>query len=269
MIKITTIATFLFLAILPVTTYSVNTTDIIKPINNQKAKISKNKYPKLTTTSDIPYDLVILKNAISQLRNKKFSSARETLKPLAKKQYADAYYYMFVSYMPWELFGSMKDLPYDWENGIPWLRKAADAGHAKAQLNFSDWNWSGYAGKMRPNYDIINIHNVYHYAKLSADQGYTLAQSRMNSILLALSHQIIKSGIMENITKLEAAAKMWELLSTMPSQSMLEKQILNSKSGKSIQVKKMALHWIKTHPSAYKQRTISVLEPESFQPFLQ
>jgi len=269
MIKITTLASLLLLAILPVTTYSVNTTDIVKPIKNQKEKINKNKYPKLTTTSDMPYNLITLKKAISQLRNKNYSSARETLKPIIKKRYADAYYYMFVSYMPWELFGYIKDLPYDWENGIPWLRKAADAGHAKAQLTFSDWNWLGYAGKMRPNYDIINIHNVYHYAKLSADQGYTLAQSQMNYILLGLSPQIIKSGIMKNITKLEAAAKMWVILSTLPSQTMLEKQILNSKPGKSIQIKKMALHWIKTHPAAYKQRTISVLEPESFQPSLQ
>ena len=228
---------------------------------------------KLTTTDGKPENLLQLKKAIRALRNKEINKARKYLLPLTKQKYADAYYYMAYTYMPQDFVGTDTNLKFDWKHALPWLEKAADAGHAEAQLSRSEWNVYGFPGLYRPPFESIDWKQTYKYARLSAEQGYAMGQSWLARILNDFGIFIAKAGIEDDEYQRLINVYMWYTLASKRYAPEKRKRIIldiRNKAAKDNEMTKeqinMALQkasaWEKSHKASYKDMNPAELNPE-------
>ena len=106
--------------------------------------------PKLKLAAKDPTVSEQFREAIDVLRPKnqktledqtpeQFVRARPLFLPLAEAGYVDAMLGMAATYIPHSIFWAHDTIPYDWQQGIPWLTRAADAGHAEAQFALGMW----------------------------------------------------------------------------------------------------------------------------------
>ncbi len=109
-----------------------------------------------------------------------YQKARALFLPLAEAGYVDAMYGMAASYFP-HLASAPDYLPSNSEKGIPWLTRAADAGHASAQYSLAIWyfrGWRSYTPLEHMNsYSDDRWRKINHYYTAAAEQGHAYAVS--------------------------------------------------------------------------------------------
>jgi len=247
----------------------------IPATDKQKIEVVNNVYrnkARLTTTDRDPEKLNQLKKAISAIHKKELKKARNFLSPLTQQKYADAYFYMAYTYMPQRIIGLSNNLSFNWREGIPWLKKAADAGHADAQRSMSEWLTRGFSGHSIYSLDNTDWKSAYKYARMSAEQGYSMGQSWLASFLEDYSVYLDKNGIETNEYERNINIYMWYTLASHRYKPEKRKKIIIDirnnfssrnklpKSQIKISIKK-SVNWEKIHIDSYKEMYPAELYP--------
>lgn len=128
-------------------------------------------------------------DGVRLLYEERYEEARARLRPLAEAGHTDAQFFMARSYTPHDLFNPSSATPYDWEQGIPWLRRSADGGNARAQWELGAWYYHGSSGRVRRSYFQTDWDKVRHYLRAAAEQGLAIAQSTL-AVLYDSSHGV-------------------------------------------------------------------------------
>jgi len=251
-----------------------NDIDVYKT-DKQKPGATKHVYRnkiKLTTTNNNPEKLIQLKKSIQAIHDKKLQKARNYLLPLTQQKYADAYFYMAYTYMPQRIIGLSNNLSFNWRKGIPWLKKAADAGHADAQLSMSEWLTLGFSGHSIYSLDNTDWKSAYKYARMSANQGYAAGQSWLARLLEDYSIYLEKQGIEKNEYNRNINIYMWYTLASHRYEPRKRKNIIinirnkfstrNKLSKSQIEISlKKSTNWENTHIDSYKEMYPAELYP--------
>ncbi len=184
------IQTLLLLVILSLTAcnQAADKTNNAKPLESKAKPSTELIYrPKLKLALKDPNVFEQYKKAVLFLIPSKqkatvedYQKARTLFLPLAEAGYVDAMYGMAASYLSY-LASGPKDLPSIPEKGIPWLIKAADAGHASAQYSLAIWyfrGWRNYTPLEHMNsYSDDRWRKINHYYTAAAEQGHAYAVS--------------------------------------------------------------------------------------------
>lgn len=252
-----------------------------KPDTAQTAPAEKIIYRpkvKLTTTDPDPSVLKKFLAARELIYQERYDAAREQLLPLAEAGYTDAQLAMAHSYMPHEILNVSKPTKYDWEQGIPWMIRAADGGNARAQWLLGDWYYHASPGRVHRDYATTEWDKVNHYLLLAAEQGLGIAQLELASLYnsghgIAMNEQAQKAyGETHNVK-----AYMWY---TLASQRYAEHDgvgidrkgiVLGSRDGliashrltpaHIAEGERLANEWTRTHPDAYQVESPPELYP--------
>ena len=234
---------------------------------------------KLTATDPDPAKLKTLLKGWAEITQEHYDRARKILLPLANAGYTDAQIGMAYSYMPQEIIHPKKPVPYDWKQGIPWLKKAADNGNARAQWMLSGWYFDGFSGKVKRDYFAIQWDKVNYYLHAAAEQGLAIAQMELASLYED------SLGVPMNPEALEAYEKthkikayMWYILASQrfPAYTgvginrkglaeSLARKLVRRKAFTPAEIaegKQMVKDWIRTHPDAYRVEYPPELYPE-------
>ena len=149
--------------------------------------------PKLKLAANDPTVSEQFREAINVLRPKdqktledqtpeQFVRARPLFLPLAEAGYVDAMLGMAATYIPHTIFFANEQIPYDWQQGIPWLTRAADAGHAEAQFALGMWYFHGEPVHHPQAFETVDWDKVNHYLTAAAEQGLLAAQNALGRL---------------------------------------------------------------------------------------
>ena len=204
-----------------------------------------------------------------------FVRARPLFLPLAKAGYVDAMLGMAATYIPHTVYFSHDKIPYDWQQGIPWLTRAADAGHAEAQFALGMWYFYGHPVHQPQAFEIVEWDKVNHYLTAAAEQGLLAAQSAL-ARLRANKHDISHlpfEEFMAGTSARDIEAYMWYTLAIQRydpikeverrQKGMIDRRALESRlRDRLVRIGEMtpeeiaegqrrAEEWTRRHPDAY------------------
>ncbi len=264
--------------------------------------------PKLKLAAKDPTVSEQLREAIDVLRPKnqktledqtpeQFVRARPLFLPLAEAGYVDAMLGMAATYIPHTIFWAHKKIPYDWQQGIPWLTRAADAGHAEAQFALGMWYFHGQPVHHPQAIETVDWGKVNHYLTAASEQGLLAAQNalaRVRGDAPDLSHLPFEK-FKARLASISIEAYMWHTLAIQHydpateaerrQKGMIDRQALaiglrdrlvwaNEMTPEQIaEGQRRAEEWTRSHPDAYTGFSIppelllvNPKEPESIKP---
>lgn len=242
-----------------------------KPDTTQTTPTEKLVYRpkvKLTTTDPDPSVLKKFLAARELIYQARYDEARAQLVPLAEAGYTDAQLAMAHSYMPHTITNITKPTKFDWEQGIPWLIRAADGGNARAQWLLGDWYYHGSPGRVKRDYATTEWDKVKHYLHAASEQGLGIAQLALAG-LYDTAH-----GVPMNEAALNAHGEVYYVKAymwyTLASQRFAEhdgvgidgKGVILSLRDKLarnrlteaqiVEGERLVAQWTRTHPDAYQ-----------------
>jgi len=216
-----------------------------------------------------------------KITKKNYINARKLFLPLAEAGYVDAMFGVAATYFPYLASGPYK-IPSNPKKGIPWLTKAANAGHAAAQYLTAEWHYAGWR-----DYTPLDNMNSYskdrwgtinHYYTASAEQGFQMAQGALAMLRYNANDDF------RVLPREEAEAKtpertietyVWYTLSSLhwnrarqserKSKGMIDRHALDISLRKQViedrnmtakqitEAEQRITKWIKQHPDAYTE----------------
>jgi hypothetical protein len=224
---------------------------------------------KLTSNDPDPAKLEKLLAGRELIYQEKYAEARKLLLPLAEAGYTDAQLSMADTYMPHKILNPTKPTKFDWEQGIPWLKRAADGGNAKAQWLLGAWYYRGSSPHVSRDYFATDWDKVNHYLLASAEQGFAPAQHQLAVLYdsahgVEMNEQALKAyGEIHNVK-----AYMYYTLASqrypphdgngfdrkglaLNSRNMLIEDH-NLSQEQIAEGERLVQQWIRTHPDAYQ-----------------
>lgn len=205
-------------------------------------------------------------DGVKLLYAERYEEARDLLRPLAEAGHTDAQFFMSRTYMPHSILKPSAPTPFDWQQGIPWLKRAADGGNARAQWLLGDWYYHGSLGRVQRDYFNTDWEKVRHYLRAAADQGLAIAQGALARFYHD-SHgvEMNKAAFKAHADEYFPSAWMYYTLASQrytaqDRAGVARKQMkldlrdelaTRMTAGQLAEARRLTEDWIRTHPDAY------------------